>query len=221
MRPNGRTIRKVLMKSRRLHLWGPRSYIQVRLPMSVFPVPPPSQEYSRKWGLESFNGFWKRELDNGTIEYRHISKVSSSAPPTADDGRFHFLEEVNEPGGSRYVWWEGKFAVYSKGEKLTRTDLPIEDIAAHRAWSIWKEAHLYGFFPESRGPVMRGFLETADFATTHFGTISDQTDLSRRYAYLTYTVKWYERETFQQFIASLKRTFRVADKHGVDARLMR
>ena len=214
MRPNGRTLRKILMKNRGLPLWGPRAYIRIRLPVSVFPVPPPSLEYSQDWGREVFRGFWKKPLGDGTFETRYIYCTSSSEPPSTEQGSFHFLEAL---GATRYRWWEGRFSVRPKEGPRTHFDLPVGEIEAHRAWSNWKDTYLHGLFLKDRGPVLQAFLEAGDFARNH------DADLSKdgRYLYVTYSAKWLRVESFQRFIADLKRAFRVADKHGVDARVLR
>lgn len=72
---NARTIKKRMMKNRLLSFWGQRSYVTVRLPISLFPPPPPDyptplslypddpvQSLKAKGWEQGFVGHWHREV---------------------------------------------------------------------------------------------------------------------------------------------------------------
>lgn len=214
MRPNGRTIYKVLMKGRATVFWGRRAYITVRLPTSVFPVPRPSVNYCKDWGEQIFSGTWSTRVSPEVMEYRDICRSSSYTPPESAKTGIHFLE-VND---SYYSWWEGTLTRVhgTKGASdwLVET-LPESVIAQHRAVDDWDERYLTGNTEAERGPVLDAFLTAANWAKTHY------TALTPEFLYITYSVKWFYHNRAHRFCGDLKRAFRVATAYGVDARLIR
>lgn len=205
MRPNGRTIYKVLMKGRVLSFWGWRALVTVRLPVSIFTVPRPSMDYCKEWGAEAFGG-WELVRPDGHVEYREITRAYSPSPVA--------------PGWT--VRWEGICRVLAlKSDPgmfpsvVDQYPIPDEAIEAHKAVDAWKDRYITGAVDAERGPVLDAFLQASGYAKTHY------VDIDGEWAYFTYSVKPFYKDRARAFCADLKRAFRVAHEHGVDARLQR
>ena len=90
MRPNARTIKKVLMKGRAVVFWGSRAYLTVRLPASVAPPRPnraPRPPKDQVGWEESFRGHWTREIPVSDIpleEREEMGLVRTDGSPVED-----------------------------------------------------------------------------------------------------------------------------------------
>ena len=94
MRPNARTIKKVLMKGRNVVFWGSRAFLTVRFPASVAPPrpnPPPVPQ-GTGW-RELFGGHWIRELPVGDI-------------PLEEREREGFVRDDESPAEDTDILWE-------------------------------------------------------------------------------------------------------------------
>lgn len=217
MRPNARTIRKVLLRNCAHVIWGRRAFITVRLPLSVIP-PIPSLDYAASWGDPSgFEGSWETP---GPDETRLITRISSLTSMRAPEGNnnVHFLETEEHGEHKCYIWWEGARYRMSQNYKLIPDSeelLPESVVGAHRDYVRWCSKYLHGTDGPTGNPVMDAFLAASNHAKTHYANINGS------FLYLTYSVKPMYPDRPRRFACDLKRAFRIATKHGVDARLLR
>lgn len=223
MRPNGRTLYKVLMKGRRNSFWGRRAFLTVRLPLSILPVPCPSKDYAKGWGEEVADGHWRTESEDGGVCIHNISEVSSTSNPKdlfseEELEQIHYITSRNEYGYESFSWWEGEKSILDGSGQIVETEpLPIEAIDAHRAWVFWANSYLHGENDVERGPALEAFLQASHRAKTHYASFSED----GKYLYFTYSVKPFLRERTKRFCSDLKRAFEVAHAHGIDAKLSR
>ena len=227
MRPNGRTLYKVLHKSRRKGGWGGRFSIMVRLPASLYAECVPPMNYAENWGDKLFLGQWSKKLENGLEEFRHISCIYSPLDPGEVDlsgqwGTLHFVEKVSlavgDEGVPHWSFWTGTCKTYRNlGDPLTRetlstVDLPIEDIIAHKEMIEFR-SH---YFSEGRGshPVLSNFQALNDGIHQLFFSGNG------KWLFLTYFDIHSSIEGRRKLCAGLKRAFRIAHENGVDARLI-
>lgn len=225
MKPNGRTIYKVLMRGRGSVFWGLRAFVKVRLPASVIPVPCPPLDYTKDWGTEISGGLWEKDLGDGVSQIVYISHVTSGGDPREygeDNGAtIHFLHEEKHLywNESLFQWWEGTLRRVNGTTPEETLQLPAEAVAAHKALHEWHRMYLDGLEDPSvaRGPVLDAFMEATGCAKTHYTGFSGD----GQFLYLTYSVKPMYKRRARQFCADLKRAFRVAAENGVKAKLMR
>lgn len=226
MRPNGRTLYKVLMKGRQSVFWGRRAFLTVRLPASVIPVPRPPIDYCKDWG-EDLGNIWVKDLGDGVEEVRHLGEISSGGDPRVDRdedaAEIHFLTEEKEGVYTLFSWWEGTLTVVRPAESDTEeptretSDLSVEAITAHKALRDWNAMYMDGTVGAERGVVLDAFLAASNAAKTHYTAMSEDGQL----LYITYSVKWFYKSRARRFCADLKRAFRAAAENNVNAKLIR
>lgn len=213
--PNGRTIYKVMIKNRARVFWGARAFVVVRLPRSLLPDPPPQLERP-EWGERDALGSWVRTRPDGATEIRSISCLMSSRAP--EDALFVQVKD-DDPEDGWVEWWEGRSDVFQgelKPENM-RPGEPIaaEDVATERNYREWCRQFVDWQGEADLHPVIEAFAEAGGWAQTHYGRLTD------RHLYVLYSVKACYPDRMRKVAAGLKRAFRVARAHGVDAKLMR
>lgn len=203
---NGRTIHKILMKSRTQSLWGRRAYIRVRLPLSAVPVSAPSRDYCADWGVEDGVGYWSKTVD-GVQEVRDIAKWSGRKDLVPADARVVTVYPAYS------TWLEG--TVWRGGEIVGEID-PVA-VLAHRDWMAWHDNYLLGMGTVNRGPVLEAFIRAARYAKTHYVVIDGDG------SYITYSVKWgkHLNVNTRRFSADLRRALNVAKAHNVPVKVTR
>lgn len=225
MRPNGRTLYKVLMKGRGIVFWGRRAFLTVRIPACVLPVPRPPIDYCKGWGVEIMDGMWEKHRGDGAVEHRSISRLSSGDDPRTfankEPAIIHHLTSEIVGGWTIYRWWEGTLRiVHNEGtdeEVVERSNLPAEDITAHQTVCEWRERYMDGTREAVRGIVLDAFLNATQRAKTHYAHLSED----GRFITFTYSVKWFYHGRTRRFCSDLARAFRIATNNGIDVKLMR
>ncbi len=223
MRPNGRTLYKVLHKSRRKGDWGGRFSIAVRLPASLYAECAPPMNYAENWGDHLFFGQWSKKLGDGLEEFRDISCIYSPLDPGEVDlsdrwGTPHLVEKVDGQD-PHWSFWTGTCKTYRNvddpltRETLSTVDLPIEDIIAHKEMLEFRSRYFSG--GRGRHPVLSNFQALNDGIHQPFFSGDG------KWIFLTYFDIHSSIEGRRKLCAELKRAFRIAHENGVDARLMR
>jgi hypothetical protein len=193
---NGKTIKKRLMRGRRIVFWGRRALLTVRLPLSLISEPEPP-----KWGPPEGEGW-----EEGWLGWFRETQVSEGETLTE-------TWDVWESGARRIS------QTHPTGEKPTREgwvieELPPEETEKFLAHKAWKDKYLHGIEGSTGNPVLDEFHRAGFWAKTTY------TDVDGGFLYLTYSVKWFYPHHKYRFSADLHRAFRLARKHGVRVKML-
>jgi len=246
MRPNARTIRKILMRNRLQVLWGRRAFLKIRLPMDLVPEPMPDISFAEGWGPQGFSGHWSEELEDGTLRVRTIQKVYGGDPRPVDEEDAETEEEDSEDpteagpvrfnppplfveqspyNEDSFTWWEGFEGIFNPATLdspfISQNTLDPEFVEKWKAYQEWYDKYAHGDFDQKgakESPVLLAFTSmAARYTKTHYVDFS----ADQKWMYITYAVKWFYPQTKLRFAADLKKAFRIADSAGVEAKLLR
>lgn len=122
---NARAIRKIMMKCRGGTFFGPRSFVNIKVPKDFFGPPPPP--IPKEWGeSESFSGFYR----NGNVHIE-TGEITGPDPRVADTvwskpGAAHFI--TNLDNGLFRFWYGERFVENEKGEYESQGFLTEEEV---------------------------------------------------------------------------------------------
>ena len=192
--PNGRTIRKLLMRNRHVVIWGQRAYLTIKIPHAFFDEPPllfeppPGEE-------DVLKHVWKRQ-ENGLTVHVSISKIGGGTDPrTVEKERIpHFPQQTEYYG---WEWWEGvEYALDKDGNVLWRRDCPVEWVENVKREEDWIQHHIY--LSDSLSDVVNAAKSTdCSFTKTH--------------VVLTFGMKWFYPDEKLRFCSALRRLCKCSD----------
>lgn len=246
MRPNGRTIHKILTARRNRFNsgWGKRLHCKVRIPLSLLaPRPPLPKPEGEGWEPGSYS-LWKR------------TTVLSENPRVTLEERVHFVEDLGvEPEGDveddrstwaafptaytyldakvRFDYYQLRLEVWKDlnaddphrpMEPVSDADLPVEMSRAYGEYARWEKQEVQGEHSDYfeawglKSPV-NPVLQAIHDARKYCATT--YTSLTDTHLFVAYALKPWRRGDYRRFVSALKRAFRIAHAVGVDLRLHR
>lgn len=201
---NARTARRLLMRGRRDTFWGRRCYVEVRVPLSAYPTPPPA--FVHALGDPSdigdpgdIDGTFVRH--EGDVEVYTCFQYVSGGEPPADAYR------VVPRRGGWSSWWESLTVRTRGGEVLSREPGPVEPLRAYVAQVEWLEDAVY-----TSGPAA-----LVDFACEARAVYPE---VRGGYLYLACVVKRYP-DSVLRAASALARAVTEAKRAGVNVRVMK
>jgi hypothetical protein len=204
---SGRAILKRVMRNRGHGLKGWR-YVNVRLPLTIFPEPPPDMTLARDWGEEAATGFWKKDLGDGRVRRTVITPSYGDVAP-AD-------AVLVKHKGEGLKWWEGLTWVEVNGVVVgDKTHLPIEEVRAVYARHVWETCWIDGHtttgveFPQ----ILLDLYEAAYWGEGMYY------DIKGDWVYLRLFVKSYMRNHRDKFVKCLTSALREACKSNTPIRI--
>lgn len=230
---NARTVRKILVRGRRGSFFGERARLTVRLPWSIFPVPPPPP-MPANYVCNGLSISYTRLNDKGEPEHTLDFWESCTVGPVRDKPNVYFEWADPWMAGDEVIDQFRHWTIEKSRVDDPKVEVPVtaEDVAAleaHLALKDWKDA-VQGV-PGSRNLVLsgvdghfdtrRGLCRPFYRAREHAKTMAIDIDYANRCVYLTYGVKYFQYPARGGFCSELAAAMRKAKKHGVPVRIFK
>lgn len=209
---NTRTVHKRLYRQRRMVFWGPRAYAEIRIPGSIFAVPPPKLPVLPE-GFHAgyFGSYYDHKDDEQALRMIHIGHPSCGVPPDKLDDSDLFVVPGTVSGNDEdgYQWWECSIASRANpGESFENWQLFDHSwVHEHIAYTQWIDRAYYDW----ANPVLARLQQTHNWSKSMDISLG-----SDGYVHFTYGVKYFYPETLRRFSASFSRAFKAAKKAGLD-----
>jgi len=199
---NARWIYRRLYRNRVNAIWGHRALLTVRLPLTIFPTPPPPRPVSQV-------------LEDGKLVVKDVFPVCCGGDPRLDKDREREPLFVREKG-SNFEWYEG-FEFTHEGEDetteiLSQREMSEDEIRPFVEFSRWSDTFLYEY---GHNEVYDAFLAARELAATHYYDFTSDSYI------MTYSVKTHYRSRMRWFCAELARALKVAKAHGVPVKVFK
>lgn len=236
---NGKTAKKLLMRSRHKYLFGPRAFPVLRFPLSILPPTPvwnpPGKHY--------FGGCWIKEEEDKTLAI-YIRQVSGNYNPLLHEEKenitIHDLKKTfswTDESGKEHVswgWWEGLIEYWKKGSigdegiiANRKTDLietkPLdpEIIKSYIEYQNWIKKNINLEVDENEFETLTPFQKAVWHTAHGWFTKTTYAHYDDKYAYLTFVVKWFYPSRKYAFSSALAKTVRIAKKFGINVRVIK
>lgn len=224
---NARTARKLLRRGQTRNFWGRRSLVRVRVPLCDIPEPYPPFDGSALGAGDVFLGHFLRR-EGGRVYATTIDQWTGGAP--ADVSKAFLLKREPSltntlPEEPWFSWWEAVVCVYEEAafdqwtggtpfpDPVDQYDLDEETVGRYVAQRDWIHRHVVTFeYPV--GSPLRALGRAANFAKTTYGAVA------HGFLYLTYSVKYFQRDRADRFCSALASAFKRCKRAGLPLRVI-
>lgn len=214
---NSRTAYKLMLKCRRKNMWGTRSLVAVRLPLSLADEPPPESEFKEE-NVEI-------KLPNSNYKTIQICHVNGPRESEKEWGHPRYLISSDRYCADRCEWWEGWYLITTKSlsddsynidtDVIETGDLDEKSITDYAKYKKWEDKYIHGINSwDHKGspvnnPVLKAFHEASFWAKTTYGGVEKDK------IYIVYSVKL---AYMKDFAPHLSKAMKIAKKHNIKVR---